>query len=168
MYPLINHITGVKEMKELEIKIPEGLYKHIEKLVEEEKFESVETFVSHSLHWLAELHGFGESIAGKGLSDMIASQVTTKVETEEKEIKKEKSIVKDHDIPNSDLILESYGSSKFMFEDAIFASCQFAAMKQGNPPLSKEEFSKTLQQMEEAEILTQIQQGEKIMWKKNE
>ncbi len=168
MYPLINHVTGVKEMKSLEIKIPEGLYKHIEKLVEEENFESVETFVSHALHWLAELHGFGEPIEGKGLSDMIADQIATKVETKDKEVKKEKPVVKNHDIPNTDLILESYGSSKFMFEDAIFASCQFAAMKQGNAPLSKEEFLKSLQQMEEAGILTQIQQGEKIMWKKNE
>lgn len=155
-------------MKSLEIKIPEGLYKHIEKLVEEENFESVETFVSHALHWLAELHGFGESIEGKGLSDMIAGQIDTKKEIKVNEIKTVKPAVKDHDIPNTDLILESYGSSKFMFEDAIFASCQFAAMKQGNPPLSKEEFSKTLQKMEEAGILTQIQQGEKIMWKKNE
>ncbi|MFW9852069.1 MAG: hypothetical protein ACFFDS_03955 [Candidatus Thorarchaeota archaeon] len=155
-------------MKELEIKIPEGLYKHIEQLVEEGKFESVETFVSHALHRLAELHGFGESIEGKGLSDMMAGQVATKVETKEKEIKTEKPAVKDHDIPHSDLVLESYGSSKFMFEDAIFASCQFAAMKQGNPPISKEEFSKTLNQMEETGVLTQIQQGEKIMWKKNE
>ena len=55
-----------------------------------------------------------------------------------------------------------------MYEDAIFASCQFAALKQGNPPLSKEEFIKTLEKMDEAEILTQIKQGDKIMWKKIE
>lgn len=159
-------------MKSLEIKIPEGLYKHIEELVEEENFESVETFVSHALHWLAELHGFGETMEGKGLSDMIAGQTTTKIATKiatkEKVIKEEKSPVKDHDIPHIDLILESYGSSKFMFEDAIFASCQFATMKHGNPPISKEDFFKSLKQMEDAGILTQIQQGEKTMWKKNE
>ncbi|MCG3220533.1 MAG: hypothetical protein H7641_04050, partial [Candidatus Heimdallarchaeota archaeon] len=74
----------------------------------------------------------------------------------------------DQDIPNQDLILESFGSAKFMYEDAIFASCQFAALKQGNPPLSKEGFIKTLEKMEEAGILTQIKQAEKNMWKKLE
>jgi uncharacterized protein YneF (UPF0154 family) len=55
-----------------------------------------------------------------------------------------------------------------MFEDAIFASCQFATLKQGNPPITKEEFARSLKQMGDAGILTQIKQGEKMMWKRNE
>jgi len=54
-----------------------------------------------------------------------------------------------------------------MFEEAIFAACQFAALKQGNAPISKEEFIKSLKQMTKAGILTQIQQGDKTMWKRN-
>ena len=157
-------------MKSFEVKIPEKLYKYIEKLVNEENFESIDSFVNHAIYWIVELYGFGEQSEGKSLKDLIADVVFSKVGTGVKETPKEtpkvKAAVKKLDIPNKDMILESYGSSKFMFEDAIFAACQFAALKQGNPPISKEEFIKSLEQMAEAGILTQIQQGEKIMWKR--
>jgi len=154
-------------MKSFEAKIPEKLYKYIEKLVNEENFESIDSFVNHAIYWLAELYGFGEQSEGKSLKDLIADVVVSKVGTRVKETPKVKSAVKESDIPNKDLILESYSSSKFMFEDAIFAACQFAALKQGNAPISKEEFIKSLEQMAEAGILTQIQQGDKTMWKRN-
>ena len=167
-------------MTTLEINLPDGLLDYLQKLVDAGNFESVESFVSHASYWLAELYGFGEQTEGKNLSDLIAEQITSKTRPLEKATPKpekkvapkteEKTVPKatTQDIPNQDLVLESFGSSKFMYEDAIFASCQFAALKQGNPPLSKEEFLKTMEKMEEAEILTQIKQGEKIMWKKIE
>lgn len=167
-------------MKTLEIKIPDGLSDYLQKLVDEGNFESVEAFVSHASYWLAELYGFGEQTEGKSLSDLIAEQIISKTGKVEKPSPKPeakptskreaapKAKVAQQDIPNQDFVLESFGSAKFMYEDAIFASCQFAALKQGNPPLSKEEFLKTMEKMEEAEILTQIKQGEKIMWKKIE
>jgi hypothetical protein len=165
-------------MKTLEIKITEGLLDYLQKLVDDGNFESVEAFVSHASYWLAELYGFGEKTEGKSLSDLIAEQIISKTGQVEKVAPKVASQAKpkaapkakkvDQDIPNQDLIMESFGSAKFMYEDAIFASCQFAALKQGNPPLSKEEFIKTLEKMEEAEILTQIKQAEKTMWKKIE
>ncbi|MCE7738731.1 MAG: hypothetical protein KAU62_15020 [Candidatus Heimdallarchaeota archaeon] len=158
-------------MKSFEAKIPEKLYKYIEKLVDEENFESIDSFVNHSIYWIAELYGFGEQSEGKSLKDLIADVVFSKdgteVKTEVKESPKVKVAAKEPDIPNKAIILESYGSSKFMFEDAIFAACQFAALKQGNAPISKEEFIKSLKQMTEAGILTQIQQGDKTMWKRN-
>ena len=159
-------------MKSFEAKIPEKLYKYIEKLVDEENFESIDSFVNHSIYWIAELYGFGEQSEGKSLKDLIADVVFSKVGTGVKETPKAKVAVKEPevkepDIPNKNLILESYGSSKFMFEDAIFAACQFSALKQGNAPISKEEFIKSLKQMTEAGILTQIQQGDKTMWKRN-
>ncbi|MCG3259332.1 MAG: hypothetical protein H7644_06280 [Candidatus Heimdallarchaeota archaeon] len=158
-------------MKSFEAKIPEKLYKYIEKLVDEENFESIDSFVNHSIYWIAELYGFGEQSEGKSLKDLIADVVFSKdgteVKTEVKETPKAKVAVKEPDIPNKAIILESYGSSKFMFEDAIFAACQFAALKQGNAPISKEEFIKSLKQMTKAGILTQIQQGDKTMWKRN-
>ncbi|TET75862.1 MAG: hypothetical protein E3J43_07635 [Candidatus Heimdallarchaeota archaeon] len=154
-------------MKSFEAKIPEKLYKYIEKLVNEENFESIDSFVNHAIYWIAELYGFGEQSEGKSLKDLIADVVFSKKGTEVKETPKVKVAVKEPDIPNKDLILESYSSSKFMFEDAIFAACQFAALKQGNAPISKEEFNKSLEQMAEAGILTQIQQGDKTMWKRN-
>lgn len=155
-------------MKSFDAKIPEKLFEYIEKLVGEENFESVNSFVNHAIHWLAELYGFGEQSGGKSLKKMIGETVAPEKKTETKEVKVAKPTVKEHDIPNIDIILESYGSSKFMFEDAIFASCQFAALKQGSSPISKEEFVKSLEQMAEAGILTLIQQGDKTMWKKNE
>ena len=168
-------------MKTLEINLPDGLLDYLQKLVDAGNFESVEVFVSHASYWLAELYGFGEQTEGKSLSDLIAEQITSKTKSLEKPSPKpeEKPSPKPEekpsprakttqDIPNQDLVMESFGSSKFMYEDAIFASCQFAALKQGNPPLSKEEFLKTMEKMAEAEILTQIKQGEKIMWKKLE
>ncbi|MHA1217371.1 MAG: hypothetical protein ACTSSN_02410 [Candidatus Heimdallarchaeaceae archaeon] len=158
-------------MKSFEAKIPEKLYKYIEKLVDEENFESIDSFVNHSIYWIAELYGFGEQSEGKSLKDLIADVVFSKdgteVKTEVKETPKAKVAVKEPDIPNKAIILESYGSSKFMFEEAIFAACQFAALKQGNAPISKEEFIKSLKQMTKAGILTQIQQGDKTMWKRN-
>ena len=156
-------------MKSLAAKIPEKLYEYIEELVNEENFESVDSFVNHAIHWLAELYGFGEQSGGTNLKKLIGETVVPEKKIETKEVKKvEKAPVKEHDIPNMDIILESYSSSKFMFEDAIFAACQFAALKQGSPPISKEEFIKSLEKMAEAGILTQIQQGEKTMWKRNE
>jgi len=161
-------------MKTLEINIPEGLLDYLQELVDEGNFESVEVFISHASYWLAELYGFGEKTEGKSLSDLIAEQIISKTGKEEKAAPKAepqaapKAKAIDQDIPNQDLILESFGSAKFMYEDAIFASCQFAALKQGNPPLSKEEFIKTLEKMEEAGILTQMKQAEKTMWKKLE
>ena len=159
-------------MKSFETKIPEKLHEYIETLVSEESFESVDAFINHAIYWLAELYGFGEQSGGKSLRSMItetvAPRVVPKTVSEPKETAPAKKEVKEHDIPNMDLIIESYSSSKFMFEDAIFAACQFAALKQGNPPISKEEFVKSIEQMEKAGILKQIQQGEKIMWKRNE
>ena len=174
-------------MKSLEVNIPEGLFEYITKLVEKKSFESVESYVVHASQWLAELYGFGEQTEGKSLSnlivDLIVSNISKEVkpiqqaakvkEVAEEEVKAApkaapKTAPKTADIPNQDLILESFGSSKFMFEDAIFASCQFAALKQGNPPLSKEEFQKSLQKMEEAGILMNIKQGEKLMWKRTD
>ncbi|MCG3225474.1 MAG: hypothetical protein H7645_01035 [Candidatus Heimdallarchaeota archaeon] len=167
-------------MKTLEINIPEGLLDYLQKLVDEGNFESVEVFISHASYWLAELYGFGEKTEGKSLSDLIAEQIISKTGKVEKVAPKAepqaapKAVpqtapkAKAIDLPNQDLILESFGSAKFMYEDAIFASCQFAALKQGNPPLSKEEFIKTLEKMEEVGILTQMKQAEKTMWKKLE
>jgi hypothetical protein len=169
-------------MKTLEIEIPEGLFDYLQKLVEDEKFESIESFVSHASYWLAELYGFGEQSEGKRLGDLIAEQIVSKTnkvekiapkvapqEAPKKEPEKAPQTKKtDQDIPSQDLILESFGSAKFMYEDAIFASCQFAALKQGNPPISKEELIKSLKKMEEAEVLTQIKQADKTMWKKLE
>ena len=168
-------------MKSLEINIPEGLFDYITKLVEEKSFESVESYIAHASQWLAELYGFGEQTEGKSLSNLIVDLIVSNINKEAKSIQKAavvkevddeevkavpKAAKKTAEIPNQDLILESFGSSKFMFEDAIFASCQFAALKQGNPPLSKEEFQKSLHQMEEAGILMNIKQGEKLMWKR--
>jgi Arc/MetJ-type ribon-helix-helix transcriptional regulator len=155
-------------MKPIEITIPEGLYNYIQKLVNENNFESIESFVKQATFLLAELHGFGEQTEGKGLNDIITDLIISKIGSSKGEIQKVKTVVKDFKIPNKDLIIESFSSSKFMFEDAIFASCQFAALKQGNPPVTKEEFARSLNQMEEAGILTQIKQGEKMMWKRNE
>ena len=155
-------------MKSLEIDVPEGLFAYITKLVEEKKFDSVETFLTHASHWLAELYGFGKQSDGKSLSGLIVDLIVSNVGKEEKQVQQEETDVTDLDIPNKDLIMESYGSSKFMFEDAIFASCQFAALKQGNQPLSKEEFLESLQKMKEAGILVKITQGEKLMWKRTD
>jgi hypothetical protein len=168
-------------MKTLEINLPDGLIDYLQKLVDAGNFESVEAFVSHASYWLAELYGFGEQTEGKSLSDLIVEQIVSKTGKLEKptpkpeakptpkpETKPAPKATTKQDIPNQDLVLESFGSSKFMYEDAIFASCQFAALKQGNPPLSKEGFLKIMEKMEEAEILTQIKQGEKVMWKKLE
>ena len=155
-------------MKPIEINIPEGLYDYIQKLVDEKYFESIESFVQQASFLLSELHGFGEQTEGKGLNDVIADLIASKIGSSKGEIHKVKTVVKDFKIPNKDLIIESFSSSKFMFEDAIFASCQFATLKQGNPPITKEEFARSLKQMEDAGILTQIKQGEKMMWKRNE
>lgn len=154
-------------MKPIEIKIPEGLYNYVQKLVDENYFESIESFVQQATFLLAELHGFSEQTEGKGLNDIIADLIISKIGSSKGEIQKVKTVVKDFKIPNKDLVIESFSSSKFMFEDAIFASCQFAVLKQGNPPITKEEFARSLKQMEEAGILTQIKQGEKMMWKRN-
>ncbi len=155
-------------MKPIEITIPEGLYNYLQKLVDENNFESIESFIQQATFLLAELHGFGEQTKGKGLNDIISDLIISKIGSTKGEIQKVKTVVKDFKIPNKDLIIESFSSSKFMFEDAIFASCQFAALKQGNPPITKEEFARSLKQMDEAGILTQIKQGEKMMWKRNE
>ena len=98
--------------------------------------------------------------------------ITSKIDADKKEDQKVqtvvKTVVKTVEIPNKDLIMETYGSSKFMFEDAIFAACQFTALKQGKPPLSKEEFHKSMEKMEEAGVLSKMEQGGKILWKKND
>ena len=155
-------------MKPVEISIPEGLYTYIQQLVDNGIFESVESFIQQSAFLIAELHGYSEQTKGKKLNDIITDLIISKIGSSNGEIQKVKTVVKDYKIPNKDLILESFSSSKFMFEDAIFASCQFAVLKQGNPPITKEEFTRSLKQMEEAGILTQIKQGEKMMWKRNE
>ncbi len=159
-------------MNPLEIEISDKLNEYIQKLVDDGNFESTEAFAKHAIYWLAELYGFGEQYKGKSLSNLISEIIGSKTRapaSSVQEVKTEvKTVVKDLKIPNKDLIIESYSSSKFMFEDAIFASCQFAALKQGSPPISKEEFAKSLEQMEEAGILSRIQKGDKIMWKRIE
>jgi hypothetical protein len=161
-------------MKKLELEIADSLFEYIEKLVTNASFETINSFATHAIYWLAELYGFSEQTEGKSLSGLIADVIVSKLGKGGVEVQKVKATIKDQSaakdqsIPNKDLILESYSSSKFMFEDAIFAACQFTALKQGNPPLSKEEFAKSLEKMAEAGILIRIQQGEKIMWKRNE
>lgn len=157
-------------MNPLEINISDKLNEYIQELVDDGNFESSEAFVKHAVYWLAELYGFGEQYKGKSLSAIISELIGTKVKAPAgtaQPVKTEtKPVAATVQIPNKDLIIESYSSSKFMFEDAIFAACQFAALKQGSPPISKEEFTKSLEQMEEAGILSRIQQGDKIMWKR--
>jgi len=159
-------------MAPIEIEISEKLTEYIQQLVDDGNFESVEAFAKHALYWLSELYGFGEQYKGKSLSKLLSEIVGSKSPAPLKtvqEVKTEaKPATKSVDVPNKDLIIESYSSSKFMFEDAIFASCQFAALKQGNPPISKEEFTKSLEQMEKAGILSRIEKGDKIMWKRIE
>ncbi|MHA2357924.1 MAG: hypothetical protein ACXABK_04065 [Candidatus Heimdallarchaeaceae archaeon] len=165
-------------MKKLELNVPEGFFDYLQKLVDDGNFESVEAFITHASYLLAEIYGFGKTTEGKSLGEILAEQVSPKVvkqkakaeivEEEEEEVKQPKPKTKESDIPHQEIIIESFGSAKFMFEDAIFASCQFAALKQGLQPISKEEFSKCLDLLEKAAILTHIEQGDKIMWKKNE
>lgn len=159
-------------MAPIEIEISEKLTEYIQQLVDDGNFESVEAFAKHAIYWLSEMYGFGEQYKGKSLSklisEIIGSRTPVAVKTTQEVKLESKPITKSVDIPNKDLIIESYSSSKFMFEDAIFAACQFAALKQGNPPISKEEFSKSLDQMESAGILSRIEKGEKVMWKRNE
>jgi predicted transcriptional regulator len=158
-------------MAPIEIEISEKLNEYVQKLVDDGNFESVEAFAKHAIYWLSELYGFGEQYKGKSLSKLLSEIVGSKAHTPKttQETKIEaKPVAKSVDIPNKDLIIESYSSSKFMFEDAIFAACQFAALKQGNPPISKEEFTKSLDQMAEAGILSKIEKGDKTMWKRNE
>jgi hypothetical protein len=159
-------------MSPIEIEISDKLTEYVQKLVDDETFESIESFAKHAIFWLAELYGFGEQYKGKSLSKLISELInsTTPVSAgTAQEVKpKAKPIAKGHDIPNKDLIIESYSSAKFMFEDAIFAACQFAALKQGSPPISKEDFTKSLEKMEEIGILSRIEKGDKIMWKRNE
>jgi hypothetical protein len=159
-------------MAPIEIEISDKLTEYVQKLVDDGNFDSVEAFAKHAIYWLSELYGFGEQYKGKSLSKLLSELVGSKTPAPtqaNKAVKTEaKPAAKSVDIPNKDLIIESYSSSKFMFEDAIFAACQFAALKQGNPPISKEEFSKSLEQMEEAGILSKIEKGDKTMWKRND
>ncbi|MHA1200122.1 MAG: hypothetical protein ACTSQF_12400 [Candidatus Heimdallarchaeaceae archaeon] len=159
-------------MNPIEIEISDKLNEYIQKLVDDGNFESTEAFAKHAIYWLAELYGFGEQYQGKSLSAIISEVVGSKAQVTTSAVQgtktEVKTVVKDFKIPNKDLIIESYSSSKFMYENAIFIACQFAAQKQGSPPISKEEFAKSLEQMEEAGILSKIQKGDKIMWKRNE
>ena len=159
-------------MSPIEIEISDKLSEYVQKLVDDGNFESIEAFARHAIFWLAELYGFGEQYKGKSLSKLLSELINTKTPVPASIAPTVKTQAKpttnSRDIPNKDLILESYSSAKFMFEDAIFAACQFAALKQGSPPISKEEFTKSLEQMAEAEILSRIEKGDKIMWKRNE
>lgn len=159
-------------MKNVEVKLPDKLWNFMQNLVDEHEFESVEGFILHASYWVAELYGFSAEAGGKNLSTLIVELITSKVDAGKKEDQKVqtvvKTVVKSVEIPNKDLIMETYGSSKFMFEDAIFAACQFTALKLGKPPLSKEEFHKSMEKMEEAGVLSKMEQGGKILWKKND
>lgn len=160
---IANHL-----MKDLEISLPEKLFTFIQKLVDEQAFESVESFIIHASTWIAELYGYSEEVSGKNFSDLLVDLIISKIGVEGQPLKKVKTIVKTLEIPNKDLILETFGSAKFMFEDAIFAACQFTAIRQGLAPLSKEEFQKSLEKMEEAGILLKIHKDGKVMWKRND
>lgn len=159
-------------MKNVEVKLPDKLWNFMQNLVDEHEFESIEGFILHASYWIAELYGFSAEAGGKNLSTLIVELITSKVDAGKKEDQKVqtvvKTVVKSVEIPNKDLIMETYGSSKFMFEDAIFAACQFTALKLAKPPLSKEEFHKSMEKMEEAGVLSKMEQGGKILWKKND
>lgn len=155
-------------MKDLEISIPDKLFDFLNKLVEQQVFESVEAFITHATNWIAELYGYTEELSGKNLSDLLVELIVSRIGVEGQPLRKVEKVVKTLEIPNKDLILETFGSSKFMFEDAIFAACQFTSIKQGKKPLSKEEFQKSLEKMEEAGILMKINKDGKIMWKRTD
>jgi hypothetical protein len=159
-------------MKDVELKLPDKLWDFMQNLVDGLEFESIEAFMLHASYWVAELYGFSAKAGGKNLSALIVELITSKVDAGKKEDQKVQTVVqtvvKSVEIPNKDLIMETYGSSKFMFEDAIFAACQFTALKQGKPPLSKEEFYKSMEKMEDAGVLSKMEQGGKTLWKKND
>jgi len=154
-------------VKQLEISVPEGLYEFIQELVNKNYFASVEDFIAHASHWLAELYGFAKTEDGKTINDVIVDLIVSKLGIEGKSIKKVETIVKELEIPNKDLILETFGSAKFMYETAIFTQCQIEVMRKGEKPISEEEFKKSLKLMEEAGILTKIEKNGKVLWKRN-
>ncbi|MHA1303287.1 MAG: hypothetical protein ACTSQE_00365 [Candidatus Heimdallarchaeaceae archaeon] len=155
-------------MKTLEINIPDKLFDFIQQMVDAQKIESIESFVIHATMGLAELYGYNiEGEEGKSLSDFIAELIVSKIGVRDEQLKKVETVVKEYEIPNMGLIMEAFGSSKFMYPDALYTTCVISRMKKGEQPLSKEEFSKTLIEMEKAGILSKIVQGEKVMWKKN-
>jgi len=154
-------------LKQFNLNLPDELYSFIEKKVEEGKFTSIEHFILHAVSGLAELYGFSETITGKKLSDLLTDIFSSKISTITPSVQKVETVVKEHKIPNMNLILESFSSSKFMYEDALYTACVFSRMKKGEQPLSKEEFTKTLSEMEKAGVLSKIEQNGKLMWKRN-
>ncbi|MHA1223657.1 MAG: hypothetical protein ACTSP3_10535 [Candidatus Heimdallarchaeaceae archaeon] len=52
-------------MKKVEVELAEGMYDFIQKLVEEENYQTIEEFISSSVSLLAQLHGYGEKTEGK-------------------------------------------------------------------------------------------------------
>jgi len=154
-------------MKKLELTLPEGLFEFIVKLVEKRQFKSVEDFIIHATQWLAELYGFAKTEEGKTISDLIVDLIVARLGAEGKALKKVETVVKELEIPNMNLILETFGNAKFMYETAIFTQCQIEAMRKGERPISEEEFKNALKMMEEAGILTKIEKDGKILWKRN-
>lgn len=153
-------------MPSIELEISEELNNFISQLVKDKKFESVETFIMHSAYWLGELYGFSELDGGKNILSLIKSlmgQPMTKTGKMASDGDMEVKI----DIPHMDLIIENYGSSKYMFEDALYTSCVFSRMKKGESPISKEEFNSTLEKMKDAGLLSKLEKDNKIMWKKD-
>jgi len=154
-------------LKQFNLNIPDELYSFMEKKVEEGKFSSVEQFILQAVSGLAELYGFSKTITGKSLPDLLTDIFSSKIRETMPTVQKVETVVKEHKIPNMNLILESFSSSKFMYEDALYTACVFSRMKKGEQPLSKEEFAKTLSEMEKAGLLGKIEQNGKLMWKRN-
>ncbi len=160
--------NGESLLKTLEINLPDNLYEFIQGLVDSKKIESVESFIIHAVMGLSELYGYGAKEDEKSLSNIIVEHIISKIGSQASgSIKKVETIVKERQIPNMSLIMEAFGASKFMYSDALYTACVFSRMKKGDPPLSTEEFNKSLEEMEEAGVLTKIEKDGKIMWKKN-
>ncbi len=150
----------------LEVKLPEELRKFILTLIEQKTFSSIEQYLEHSAFLLAELYGYTNAQGGKNISELLVELIVSKINPVSGTQSASIGGKAKPEIPHFDLIMEAFGNSTFMFEDAIYTSIVFSKMKDGEAPISKEEFHKSMNLMKEQDILTKLDKDGKIMWKK--
>ena len=154
-------------MSSITIDIPSKLYEGINKLVEEGYFSSIDDFSLHAIRLLAEIYGVALDNGGVKLFDKIIprTKVTTGIQQSNitETLPKEESSALSNE---EKVVLSTFGSAKYEYENTLFMQYQMSALRTGQKPMSKDDFIKILKQLQDKGVLTRIEQGNKILWKK--
>lgn len=141
---------------EVSVDLPPNIINFIKELVEKGSFASVETFVDYSVHVIADLYGFSESVGGKNLTSAIAAVLPTVTPVE--------SISRAAPSPEEVAVLEAF-TSKLELAEAIYMNHIMTAAQAAQQPIEKTTFDAAVETLIEKGQIKKLEQADKVYLK---